>query len=113
MEEEVKELEKVMVKLRAQADIREAAIKNEEPAREASRYELSEVRASSLLVVCLFILADNISPSSRLYWRRKGANRCHHGRGRPPDTPHRYTWARLWAPVHDWSRRLPRKDRPA
>ena len=52
MEEETKELDKVVIKLRTQAEIKEGAIKDEEAAREASVRELSQVRASSLLVVC-------------------------------------------------------------
>jgi len=47
MEEEAKELGKVMIKLRTQAEIKEGAIKDEEAAREASGRELSTVRPSS------------------------------------------------------------------
>ena len=61
MEEEAKELEKVMNKLRTQAKIKERVIKDEEAARKASGRELSEVHPS---------LAD-ISPSSKLYWQRR------------------------------------------
>jgi len=46
LEEEAKEVEKVVIKLRAQAVIREGAIENEEAAQEASNHELSEVRIS-------------------------------------------------------------------
>jgi len=55
MEEKAKELEKVMIKLRTQAEIKEGAIKDEESAREASGRELSEVRPSSLLDICFHI----------------------------------------------------------
>ena len=55
MEEQVKELEKVVVKLRAQADIREGAIKDEGAAREASVRKLSEVGLFSLLIVCFHV----------------------------------------------------------
>ena len=54
MEEEAKELWKVATKLRTHAEIEEGAIKDEEAARETSGHELSEVRASSLLV-CLHV----------------------------------------------------------
>jgi structural maintenance of chromosome 2 len=47
MEEEAKELEKVVIKLRTQAEIKEGVIKDEEAAREASGHELSEVGPSS------------------------------------------------------------------
>jgi len=47
MEEEAKELEKVVIKLRTQTEIKEGTIKDEEAAREASGRELSEVRPSS------------------------------------------------------------------
>jgi len=43
MEEEAKELEKVVIKLRTQAEIKEGTIKDEEAARDASERELSEV----------------------------------------------------------------------
>ena len=46
LEEEAKEVEKVVIKLRAQAVIGEGVIENEEAAREASNHELSEVRIS-------------------------------------------------------------------
>jgi len=52
MGEEAQELEKVVIKLRTQAEIKEGAIKDEEAAREASGRELSKVRPSSLLVAC-------------------------------------------------------------
>jgi len=55
MEEEAKELEKVVNKLRTQAKIKEGVIKDEEAARKASGRELSEVRPSSLLVVCFHV----------------------------------------------------------
>ena len=55
MEEEAKELEKVVVKLRTQAEIKEGTIKDEEAAREASGREVSEVRAFSLLVICFHV----------------------------------------------------------
>ena len=47
MEEEARRLEKVVIKLRTQAEIKEGVIKDEEAAREASGRELSEVRPSS------------------------------------------------------------------
>jgi hypothetical protein len=67
MEAEAKELETVATKLctQAQAENKEGAIKDEEALREASGYELSEVRTSSFLFIC-FTLAD-ISPSLKLY----------------------------------------------
>jgi structural maintenance of chromosome 2 len=46
LEEEAKELEKAVIKLHTQAEIKEGTIKDEETALEASRRELSEVRAS-------------------------------------------------------------------
>ncbi|KAH9957598.1 hypothetical protein BC827DRAFT_651097 [Russula dissimulans] len=46
MEEEAKELEKVVIKLRTQAEIKEGTIKDEEAARDASGRELSELDAS-------------------------------------------------------------------
>jgi structural maintenance of chromosome 2 len=46
LEEEFKELEKAVVKLHTQAEIKEGTIKDEETALEASGRELSEVRAS-------------------------------------------------------------------
>jgi structural maintenance of chromosome 2 len=45
MEEEAKELEKAVIKLRTQAEIKEGTIKDEEAARDSSGRELSEVRA--------------------------------------------------------------------
>jgi hypothetical protein len=47
LQEEAKELEKAVIKLRTQAEIKEGTIKDEETAREASGRELSEVRARS------------------------------------------------------------------
>jgi hypothetical protein len=44
MEEEAKELEKAVIKLRTQAEIKEGTIKDEEAARDASARELNEVR---------------------------------------------------------------------
>lgn len=44
MEEAAKELEKAVVKLRTQAEIKEGTIKDEEAARDASARELSDVR---------------------------------------------------------------------
>jgi hypothetical protein len=64
MEAEAKELEIVATKSRPKAEIEEGAIKDEEAAREAPACELSEVRASSFLVIC-FTLAD-LSPSVTL-----------------------------------------------
>ncbi|KAI9457325.1 condensin complex subunit SMC2 [Lactarius psammicola] len=46
MEEEAKELEKVVVKLRTQAEIKEGAIKDEEAACDASARELSDLEAA-------------------------------------------------------------------
>jgi len=54
-EEEVKELRKVMIKLRTKAEIKELATKEEEAARKGSWRELSEVRAYSLLVACFHV----------------------------------------------------------
>jgi structural maintenance of chromosome 2 len=48
MEEAAKELEKAVVKLRTQAEIKEGTIKDEEVARDASARELSEVRVPPL-----------------------------------------------------------------
>jgi structural maintenance of chromosome 2 len=78
MEEEAKELEKVVVKLRTQAEIQEGTIKDEETARDASSRELGEVRVSQFLSL-IYAFAD-IKPSSKLHWRQKGASRCCHGR---------------------------------
>jgi len=44
-----------VAELRAQTDIREGAIKDEEAAREAFGRELGVVRPSSLLVVCFHV----------------------------------------------------------
>ncbi len=55
MEEEAKELEKVVIKLCTQAETKEGAIKDEEAAQEVSGRELSKVRPSSLLVACFNI----------------------------------------------------------
>ena len=52
MREEAQELEKVVIKLRTQAENKEGAIKDEEAARDASGRELSKVRPSSPLVAC-------------------------------------------------------------
>ncbi|KAH9979381.1 condensin complex subunit SMC2 [Lactifluus volemus] len=46
MEEEAKELEKAVIKLRTQAEIKEGTIKDEETARDASARELSELEAA-------------------------------------------------------------------
>jgi structural maintenance of chromosome 2 len=56
MEEEAKELEKVVVKLRTQAEIKEGTIKDEETARDASSHELGEVRVS-LFSSLIFVFA--------------------------------------------------------
>jgi hypothetical protein len=53
MEEEAKELDKVAIKSRTRAEITERVIKDEEAMPEASGRELSEVRGSSVLVLCL------------------------------------------------------------
>ena len=50
MEEEAKELEKVVTKLRTQAEIKEGTIKDEEAARDASGCELSSARC---VIACL------------------------------------------------------------
>ncbi len=65
MEEEAKELEKVVVKLRTQAEIKEGTIKDEETARDASERELGEVRVS-LFSSLIFAFAD-IKVSSKLH----------------------------------------------
>jgi structural maintenance of chromosome 2 len=49
MEEEAKELEKAVIKLRTQAEIKEGSIKDENTARDASAHELSEVRTPLIL----------------------------------------------------------------
>jgi hypothetical protein len=67
--EEAKELEKVVVKLRTRAGIKEGIIKDEEPARGASERELGEVRVS-LFSSLIFAFAD-IKVSSKLHWRQK------------------------------------------
>ena len=69
MEEEAKEFEKAVVKLRTQAEIKEGTIKDEETARDASERELREVRMS-LFSSALFAFAD-ITASSKLHWRQK------------------------------------------
>jgi structural maintenance of chromosome 2 len=56
LEEAAKELEKAVVKLRTQAEIKEGTIKDEEAARDASGCELGEVRLSVPSVVCLLDL---------------------------------------------------------
>ncbi|KAI9507224.1 condensin complex subunit SMC2 [Russula earlei] len=48
LEEEAKELEKVVIKLRTQAEIKEDVIKDEEAAQDASGRELSELEAALL-----------------------------------------------------------------
>jgi hypothetical protein len=56
LEEGAEELEKVMTKLRIQAEIDEGPIEDVEAVLEASARELSgEVRASYLLVVCFYV----------------------------------------------------------
>ncbi len=63
MEEEAKELEKVVVKLRTQAEIKEGTIKDEEAACDASARELSDVRLSP----CLFFpFVADVRVSSKL-----------------------------------------------
>jgi structural maintenance of chromosome 2 len=59
LEEEAKELEKAVIKLRTQAEIKEGTIKDEETAREASGREVSEVRAS-------VSVSTSVIPFSRL-----------------------------------------------
>ena len=49
MEEEAKELEKVVIKLHMQAEIKEGSIKDKKAARDASAHELSEVRTPLVL----------------------------------------------------------------
>ena len=49
MEDEAKELEKAVIKLRTQAEIKEGSIKDEIAARDASAHELSEVRTPLIL----------------------------------------------------------------
>jgi len=53
MEEEAKDLEKVVIELRTQAEIKEGVIR--EAVREACWRELGEVIVSSLLVICLHV----------------------------------------------------------
>ena len=65
MEEEAKELEKVVVKLRTQAEIKDGTIKDEETARDASERELGEVHVS-LFSSLIFSFAD-IKASSKLH----------------------------------------------
>jgi hypothetical protein len=55
MEEDSKELEKVVIKLRTQAETKEGAIKDEEAVWEVSGRKLSEVRLSSVLVLCFHV----------------------------------------------------------
>jgi hypothetical protein len=55
MEEEAKELEKVAIKSRTQAEITERVIEDEEAVPEVSGRELSEVYASSVLVLCFHV----------------------------------------------------------
>jgi hypothetical protein len=49
MEEEAKELEKVVIKLHMQAVVKEGSIKDKQAARDASAHELSEVRTPLVL----------------------------------------------------------------
>ena len=49
MEEEAKELEKVVIKLHMQAKIKEGSIKDKKAARDASAHKLSEVRTPLIL----------------------------------------------------------------
>ena len=49
MEEEAKELEKVVIKLHMQAKIKEGSIKDKKAARDASAHKLSEVRMPLVL----------------------------------------------------------------
>jgi len=70
MEEEAKELEKVVIKLRTQAEIKEGTIKDEETARDVSARELSEVSVR----VALYSFAYHptlTGISLKLRWRRK------------------------------------------
>jgi hypothetical protein len=53
--EEAKEHEKIVIKLRTQAETREGVMKDEEVVREASGRDLREVRASSILVICFHV----------------------------------------------------------
>ena len=106
MEEAAKELEKVVVKLRTQAEIKEGTIKDEEAARNASARELSDVRISLCLLPVFSWLMCRLA---RSYARdEKDAGGCGHrriqrcqgkahhdadgarfGRGPPADAPHR------------------------
>ncbi len=63
MEEEAKELEKVVIKLRTQVEIREGVIKDEEAARDTSARELSDVRIPSLFFLPF---ATDVRTSSKL-----------------------------------------------
>jgi structural maintenance of chromosome 2 len=74
MEEEAKELEKAVVKLHTQAELKEGTIKDEETAREASGRELSEVRASVSVSTSVILFSHSLmhKPSSRLRSRRNG-----------------------------------------
>ena len=66
MEEEAKELGKVVTKLRTKAETKERTTKVEASGREAS-----EARPSSLLFFLFVFTLTNISPSLKLYKRRK------------------------------------------
>ena len=72
LEEEAEELEKVMIKLRIQAEIDEGTIEDVEAVLEASARELSEVRMSSL-IVCFYV-GSYIAQPEALLLAKKRAN---------------------------------------
>ena len=78
LEEEAKEVEKVVIKFGTQAVIREGAIEDEEAAREASGNELSEVRVpfSSRLFSHWLI---NLPAKAVLMAKKEDLSRCCHG----------------------------------
>jgi structural maintenance of chromosome 2 len=74
LEEEARELEKAVIKLRTQAEIKEGTIKDEESARDASGRELSEVRASVSVSTSVIPFSRWLmhKASSKLRSQRKG-----------------------------------------
>lgn len=60
LEGEAKELEKAVIKLQTQTEIKEGTIKDEDTAREASGRELSEVRASVSVSVPVILVSCSL-----------------------------------------------------
>ena len=76
MEEEVKELEKAVIKLRTQAEIKEGTIKDEEAARDVSGRELSEVRR---FVLSFYFISLISRPARDGAGGQKEPSGCRHG----------------------------------